>query len=220
MKYEFRRISRLRIAAWLVVLVAVGIAAVGIRIGAAIQSSSRNEGRESSPSPSNGTYSSGTSNVNSNKSYASEPSSSIPAARPNATQENQQRVTPLPALPQSDSSYRDYEAETLRTEIEKADQSLNILKSEIDSLEEDMAPYKVQIDKYAAVMKRMERDHDLGLSIDQDEYDRALRYHNYNVDLYNSKLAERREKASEYNAQLRQQKTKIDRYNVMIKGTR
>jgi len=129
-------------------------------------------------------------------------------------------VTTLPALPQSNSSYRNYEAEALRTEIERAEQSLNIEKSEIDSLEGEMAPYKAQIDKYAAVMKRMERDHDLGLSIDQDEYDRAVRYHNYNVDLYNSKLAERREKVSEYNEQLRQTKTKIDRYNLMIKGSR
>jgi hypothetical protein len=218
MKYEFRRISRLRIAAWLAVLVAVGIAAVGIRIGVAIQSSSRNEVRESGPPPSNSTYSSRPSNVTSNRSSASETSSSVPAARPSATQETQQRVTPLAVLPQTDSSYRNYEAETLKSEIDQAEQSLNTLKAEIDSLAEEMAPYKGQIDKYAAVIKRIERDRDLGLSVDQDEYDRALRYHNYNVDIYNSKLAERREKVSEYNQLVAQTKAKIDRYNGLIKG--
>ena len=81
-----------------------------------------------------------------------------------------------------------------------------------------MAQSKGQIDKYALIIKRIERDRDLGLSADQDEYERALGYHNYNVEIYNSKLTERREKISEYNQLVAQTKAKIDRYNGLIKG--
>lgn len=220
MRYDFKRISRLRILVWLVVLIAVGIAAAGVRLGATNQSVLRSGDQPARSSSSNGQYNSRQPNLNSNSSPPSATSLNVPIARPTSTRETQQRLTPLELPPQPNNGYRNYEAEALRTEIEEAEQSLDRLKSEIDALAEEMAPYKAQIDKYATVMKRIERDHDLGLSVDQDEYDRALRYHNYNVDLYNSKLAERRGKVSEYNELLTQNKIKINRYNGMIKTGR
>jgi hypothetical protein len=213
MRYNIRRISRLRILAWLAVLIAVGVAAASIRIGATNQSVLRSEPRPTaSPSSSNSRQLT----IN-NNSYPNSPLN-ITTARPTPSKDTQ-RLTPLEAVPSTDYSYKNEEAESLRAEIEQAQQSLKTLKAQIDFLAEDMAPYKAQIDKYASVIKKLERDHDLGLSIDQDEYDRALRYHNYNVDLYNSKLAERGEKVAEYNQLLTQTKAKIARYNMMIKGT-
>jgi peptidoglycan hydrolase CwlO-like protein len=219
MKYDFKGISRIRIAAWAVVLLAVLTAAIAIRIAAMNQSVLRNTSTSSSTSNSTGPSNPSNYNFRSNNSYKSETPLIAPSPRTALSRETQTRLTPLDPAPQTNYGYKNYEAEALRTQIEQAEQSLDRLKSEIDSITDEMAPYKEQIDKYAAVIKRTERDQEMGLSVDQGEYERALRYHNYNVDLYNSKLAERREKVSEYNQLLTDTKAKINRYNAMIKAS-
>ena len=116
------------------------------------------------------------------------------------------------------NNYRNVEVEGLRAEIDRAKQTLNSLKSEIDSLRQEVFSYKQQIDSYAAVLRKLKRDNDLGYQVDEDEYERARRNHNYNVDLYNAKLSEVNEKVDEYNELLEEMKEKIDRYNRMVHG--
>lgn len=132
------------------------------------------------------------------------------------------RMEQLPATLENPSSsgydnFRGEEAQRLKAEIDEDEASLGTLKTELNSLAEEMSSYKSLIDQYAATIRRIERDRDLGSSVDQDEYNRALKKHNENVDLYNSTLTDRREKVVRYNRLLAEMNAKIDRYNGLIR---
>ena len=202
---------------WHIAAFAVLVLAVVVWIGVASQTStSSTEVKESSAPYSSTSNNSRSSNSNSNNfSNNSRSLTNISVPRPSPSIMVKEQLAPVD---NSSDNYRNADAERLKAEIEQANDSLDSLKSELDSLTQEVSSYKTQIDRYASIIKKMERDNELGYSVDQYEYERALRNHNTNVDLYNSKIAERREKASEYNQLLAETNSKINRYNKIIRG--
>ena len=213
-KCPLRKIDKWHIGAF-----AFSVLLVVIWIGVAGQSSSSStdSSRSSTPYPANRPSTLGTSVPGNSRATDTRSSSNVSTVRSSPTPKLKE-LNALETSSPENYNYRNVEAEGLRAEIDRAKQTLNSLKSEIDSLRQEVFSYKQQIDSYAAVLRKLKRDNDLGYQVDEDEYERARRNHNYNVDLYNAKLSEVNEKVDEYNQLLEETKEKIDRYNRMVRG--
>jgi hypothetical protein len=116
---------------------------------------------------------------------------------------------------QRSNPYRPTDAgvSALEAEIEQARARLRNLESSFQQQQATLESYKASIDLYGARIKRMESAASSGEAVDRDEYESALRQHNYYVDLYNTQLVPYQSDYADYEALLNRTNLKIEEYN-------
>jgi hypothetical protein len=119
---------------------------------------------------------------------------------------------------QGSNPYRPTDAgvSALEAEIEQARARLRSYESGLRQQQSTLESYKASIDMYGARIKRIERASSSGEAVDQNEYESALRQHNYYVDLYNTQLSTYQSDHADYEALLGRTNLKIDEYNRRI----
>jgi CheY-like chemotaxis protein len=125
--------------------------------------------------------------------------------------------TPSPSPPQHSSS-TSWESTQLKSEIEEEKAHLQSMKNDLTSTQEMLDGYQTQIDSDKSRMRQIERDNQLGLSVDESEYEMIRQRHNNTVQVYNNGVAEYNHTLAEYKDLLRTTNEKIDRYNTLTKS--
>lgn len=116
------------------------------------------------------------------------------------------------------SSGSSWEVTQLNSEIEANKPRLRLMESDLQTSQETIDSQKVQIDSDKARLRQMERDHEMGLAIDESQYETVRERHNSTVTMYNDGIAEYNRKLAEYKALLRITNAKIERYNALIRS--
>jgi len=106
--------------------------------------------------------------------------------------------------------------DALEAEIEQGKARLQSLESSLRQQQSTLESYKASIDMYGARIRRLENAANSGETVDRDEYESALRQHNYYVDLYNTQLVPYQSEYADYEALLSRTNLKIDEYNRRI----
>jgi hypothetical protein len=121
---------------------------------------------------------------------------------------------------QGSNTYRPTNAgvSALESEIDQARARLRRLESNLQQQQTTLESYKASIDMYGARIKRIERASSSGETVDQNEYESALRQHNNYVELYNVQLSTYQSDHADYEALLSRTNLKIDEYNRRIGG--
>lgn len=110
----------------------------------------------------------------------------------------------------------DTKTEILKSQIESAKIKLHNQEAELKKLDDKIKSYEIQIEFYAAKIKRIERDLINGIVANQTEYETALTNHNHYVDLYNAELSKHKAKYNDYEQLLADTNNKIYEYNKII----
>ena len=174
----------------------VGALAVGIILLFALV-----KGHEDSPPPS--AHSSQTSR---SMSY---PQSMVPGAEPTpatGTARSTQSYPPLGGSPES---------QKLKAQIEADRLTLNYLEAQLNQSRSTLHDLETRLRLDKATLTRMKRDHNLGLEVDVDEYERIRRRYNNNVEVYNVQVNEYNKHLAKYKQLLASANAKIDRYNSL-----
>lgn len=101
----------------------------------------------------------------------------------------------------------------LKAQIESAKTQLSIQEIELQKLSDKIDSYKSQIVSYAKKIQQIEDDHEAGYTVDSQDYENAIKRHNYYVELYNAELERYNSKYAEYKRLLDKTNAKVVEYN-------
>lgn len=106
----------------------------------------------------------------------------------------------------------------LNREIEANRARIAVLEMDLRSDDSRLESLKGEIDTDRTRLEQMKRDNELGLEVDETEYDRIRRRYNNNIDDYNSLIPTRNSTLTEYRQLLQKTNAEIDRYNALVRG--
>lgn len=106
----------------------------------------------------------------------------------------------------------------LNAEIEADKNRLDQLEMDLKASDNQLESFRTEIKADKVRLDQMKRDNDLGLNVDEVEYERVRGRHNGSVESYNNLLSEHNSTVAEYRKLLRETNLKIERYNSVRNG--
>jgi hypothetical protein len=167
---------------------------------------------------------SGSSTPSSNSpAYTAAPSTSMSEA-PTRTEETQtagssrrSRTATEPVAGGTSYSYdKRARIQALKSEVESGHSQVQQLESLLQRCNETLSYYSGLIEEDRRRLDKMKADNDLGVDVDEVEYQRIRARHNSNVELHNAELGNCRDISANYKRLLNDTNEKVDEYNRMI----
>lgn len=108
------------------------------------------------------------------------------------------------------------ELEGLKAQINTDEATLAKLKDEIEQSQSSLNDLKTQLHSDKIRLDEIQQDHDLGLSVNVDEYERIRHRYNANVDIYNTQVREYNSELADFKQLATSTKAEIDKYNSLV----